>query len=135
MPSTYDPKDIALVNKISKALDDRHIMNINENGESMTSPPPVEDPIFPQVKITYKDIKEETDREKIRIIAVDNLAEQFDKDKYNVIHDRTNQSLIIQTKNHKSFGVTDFDSLKDLEKANSTTLSQFESSKKYIPSN
>jgi|26BtaG_2_1085354.scaffolds.fasta_scaffold05013_4 hypothetical protein len=128
MPSKYDLKDQKLVESVTNALNDRMIININENGESMVYPPPVEDPIFPQVALSHEEIKQETGRDKLRKNAVDNLKKLFFQKNFEVFDDENAQAIIIKTKTYKDPKRTDFKSFKSLTEANTKTKREYEES-------
>lgn len=126
MPSQYDENDKKVVNSIAEQLIHRQVMNINNDEDLYIFTDHHTDNIFPEVNISYEEMKILTGRDKLRHSTAHALASQFDPQIFNINVNEDAKQIQISIKTIKQENVTHFSSFSALQNTNKKTIDTFE---------
>ena len=135
MPSKYDKNDQEVIQSIAQQLINRQIMNINNDEDFYIPTDHYTDNIFPEVNISYEEMKSLTGRDKLRHSAAKSLASQFDPRVFNTNVDENTKQIQVSIKTIKQENVTNFTSFSALQNINKKTINTFESETEYYREN
>lgn len=129
MPSQYDENDQKVVKSIAEQLIHRQVMNINNDEDLYIFTDHHTDNIFPQVNISYEEMKRLTGRNKLRHCTAKSLASKFDPKIFDTNVDEDEKHIQISIKTIKQKNVTNFSSFSGLQNTNKKTIDTFEREK------
>ena len=135
MPSEYDKNDQEVIRSIAQQLINRQIMNINNDEDFYIPTDHYTDNIFPEVNISYEEMKSLTGRDKLRHSTAKSLASQFDPRDFNTNVDEDTKQIQVSIKTIKQKNVTNFTSFSALQDINRKTINTFESETEHYKAN